>query len=101
MAGQNAVSLSQDLSHLPTIYADGVGNLARGPGVVKFYLVRFDPNLAGNSGNLQTVAGQVVMSQPGFVATALFFQKQLTEMVDRGEIDRGLFAELTKVVEQS
>jgi hypothetical protein len=45
------------------------------------------------------MAGQVVMSATGFAATVMFFQKQLAEMVERGEVDRTVYAELLKAAE--
>lgn len=86
---------------MPTVYADGVANLSRGPGVVKFYLVRFDPDpSAAWTPAITTMAGQVVMSAIGFAATAIFFQKQLAEMVERGEVDRTVLDELVKTAEK-
>jgi hypothetical protein len=83
------------------VYADGIANLARGPGVVKFYLTRFDANPALAGDHVATMVGQVVMSATGFAATVLFFQKQLAEMVQRGEVDSAIFDELRKAAEAS
>jgi hypothetical protein len=100
MAG-DSLKLSQSLTSVPTMYADGVANLARGPGIVKFYLTRFDPDpdVESNNPALNTMVGQVVMSATGFAATVLFFKKQLDEMLERGEVDRAVFAELVKAAE--
>jgi hypothetical protein len=97
---QASVGISQTLTNVPTVYADGVANLSRGPGVVKFYLVRFDPDPDANwTTAISTMAGQVVMSSIGFAATAIFFSKQLAEMVERGEIDKTAIDELVKGIE--
>jgi hypothetical protein len=65
--------LSQSLANVLTVYADGVANLSRGPGVVKFYLARFDPDPSdANKPIISTMAGQVVMSAVGFAATTIF-----------------------------
>jgi len=34
---------SLQLSHLLTIYTDGIANIARGPGIVRMHLIRSDP----------------------------------------------------------
>ena len=83
-----------------TVYADGVANLSRGPGIVKFYLARFDPDPSdAKQPAISTMAGQVVMSAIGFAATTIFFSKQLAEMVQRGEIDKAVIDELVKGLE--
>lgn len=94
--------LSHGLTNVPTVYADGVANLSRGPGVVKFYLARFDPDPSdARNPTVSTMAGQVVMSAIGFAATAIFFSKQLAEMVARGEVDKTVIDELVKGIETS
>jgi hypothetical protein len=93
--------LSQSLTNVLTVYADGVANLSRGPGIVKFYLARFDPDPNDSKDPvISTMAGQVVMSAIGFAATAIFFQKQLADMVERGEINRAVVDDLTKAAEE-
>jgi hypothetical protein len=48
-------------STLPTIYADGVINLATTPQFAKFYLARNDPSMLGDNRSEQQVFAQIVM----------------------------------------
>jgi hypothetical protein len=81
---------------LPTIYADGVLNLAHTPMLVKFYLVRNDPSQTADDYEkfkTQTVA-QVVMSMRGFAEMALFFEEALKEFIKDNQSLAGLVTRL-------
>lgn len=81
----------------PTIFADGVINLANSPQVAKFYLFRQDPNMLGEPGSKRNVVGQIVMPMESFAVTALFFKNALDGFVAQGLISAQRVAELTKV----
>jgi hypothetical protein len=92
---KNQILLQQMLPGLlPTIFTDGISSLTRGPGVVKFYMIRFDPSVGGGGPNMQVPAAQVVMTSVGFAATVIFFQRQLAEMLAKGEVSRELYDQM-------
>jgi hypothetical protein len=71
----------------PAIYADNVSSLSHGGHVIKYYLSRTDPSLAGQTRAAQyTPVMLVVMPIDGFVRTALFFEKSLNILVSEGHI---------------
>lgn len=62
---------------LPTLFADGILNIAPSAEMVRFYLYRTDPDQAGvNRFENRTVA-QIVMPLKGFIASVLFFSRAL------------------------
>jgi hypothetical protein len=69
---------------IPTVFADGVMNLAPSTNVVKFYLYRIDPSMKGGSNYLNQAFAQVVMPLVGFAQTAVFFELALKDLVKRG-----------------
>ena len=71
---------------LPTVFADGVVNLANSPYVVKYYLFRFDPSLRDASISRTQAFAQVVMPMGGFVQTAVFFENALRNLVASGVV---------------
>ena len=60
-------------AEIPTVFADGVFNLAHTAEIVKFYPYRLDPGLKNLSDYQTQPVAQVVMSRAAFVATAAFF----------------------------
>lgn len=70
----------------PTVFADGVASYARGPGFVKFYLYRVDPNMFGRGGSVSTPFAQVVMSSLGFGQATALFERALKEVIKAGEL---------------
>jgi hypothetical protein len=58
--------------NLQTIFADNIVNLARGSGVVKFYLERFDPPMSGNAQPDSVPVCQVIMPIRTFAAMTQF-----------------------------
>ena len=73
--------------NFPTVYADGVMNVAHGSQVVKFYLSRFDPSFnVSNSASQNTPIAQVIMPLYSFIDTAVFFEQALNAMVAEGLI---------------
>jgi hypothetical protein len=73
-------------AHLPTVYADGIVNLAPSPSVVRFYLFRSDPEQAGKAEYKNQIFAQVVMPVAGFVQMATFFEEALRRFVAQGVI---------------
>jgi hypothetical protein len=83
-------------SRFPTAYADGVMSLTPGPGLVKFFLYRVDPNAFGRGGNVNNPFLQIAMHNYGFAQMTLFFQRQLKRLVDQKQIQ----PELIELIEQ-
>ena len=85
-------------STIPTVFADGVLNLAHGAGLAKFYLVRVDPSFTSPTENKVQAFAQVVMPMQGFLQTLLFFNKMLQEFVDAGVVSPEIYDRMHKVV---
>ena len=79
---------------LPVIYADNAPITGRGNGTVKFYLIRSDPSLTADGSNNPHLVAQVVMPINGFVATAVFFEDELSNMVAGGELKADFVEEM-------
>jgi hypothetical protein len=71
---------------VPTVYADGIANIAPSPQVVKFYLFRTDPDTGGQNVYKNQVVLQVAMHMQGFVAACVFFEKTLKQFVESNYI---------------
>ena len=70
-------------SSLPTLFADGVLNLAPSADVVKFYLCRQDPSYDKENLYITVPIAQVVMTVQTFIQTVAFFSANLKIMVAR------------------
>ena len=79
---------------LPLIFADRVPSIGWLGGAVKFYLLRNDPSISGESTNNPQLVAQVVMPIGGFAATALFFEDELNNMIASGDLKREYVNEL-------
>jgi hypothetical protein len=84
-------------SAIPTLYADGIANIARGGGVVRTYLIRFDPSLTADPA-APKIIGQMILPVQGFVAMALFFKAQLDDMIEKKEITPELLERVRQMV---
>ena len=73
---------------MPTIFADGVANVAQSGEVAKFYLLRTDPSINTPNDNRPQVVGQVVMSMSGFLDAAAFFEAIVKNYVEKGIVSR-------------
>jgi hypothetical protein len=73
---------------IPTVFADGVVNLAYNPRVTKFYLFRTDPSLKSESDYLNQPFAQIVMPLDAFVQAAAFFNQGVERMVAIGLITK-------------
>jgi hypothetical protein len=78
---------------LPTVFADGVTNLATSLSVAKFYLARNDPSLTGDGQNRLQVFAQIIMPISGFLQAFAFFERTIDNMAkDNPTIARELAA---------
>lgn len=69
---------------IPTIFADGVRNLANSSHIVKFYFYRLDPNVQdSNKAQVRTCA-QAVMPVDGFVNMYVFFERAIQALQAQG-----------------
>jgi hypothetical protein len=85
---------------IPTIFSDGVGNFAPGE-VAKFYLVRSDPAGNGVASSVTRPVAQVVMANPVFIQTAIFFELILGNLVKDGVVSQEQIDAVRKQYEQS
>ena len=73
---------------MPTIFADGVANVAQSGEVAKFYLVRTDPSVNTPNDNRPQVVGQIVMSMSGFLDAVAFFEAIVKGYLEKGIVSR-------------
>ena len=83
-------------SELPTVFADGMINLARTGGVVRFYLMRTDPSMTESTNYQAQPVAQVIMPLVSFVQTAMFIEHQLNRLVEIGAIDQAMVDEFRR-----
>jgi hypothetical protein len=69
---------------IPTIFIDGVMNLANSRYVVKCYLARFDPSIDAKSPYEAHVIAQLIMPIPSFIDTYAFFESGVRRMIKDG-----------------
>jgi hypothetical protein len=67
-------------AQLPTVFADGVINLATTSSIAKFYLARNDPSFTGDNRNRMQIFAQVVMPLSGFLQAFAFFERTIDNM---------------------
>ena len=72
--------------NFPTVFADGVTNIANGPAVVKFFLSRSEPSFTSTGQSRMQAFAQVVMPMDGFVATFSFFEAAIKRYLSQGII---------------
>lgn len=72
--------------NFPVVYADSVSSIASGDGMVKFYLVRNEPNFLGNNTSHLNTFSQIVMPISGWIAAAVFFEQQLRVFIENGTV---------------
>jgi hypothetical protein len=83
---------------VPTLYADGVANVAHGPGMVRTYLVRFDPSLIEAGNARPSLVAQLIMPTNGFLTIALFFEAQVKSMLKSGDVTEAQIAEVRHAI---
>jgi hypothetical protein len=74
-------------ANLPTLYADGIASIAPGLHVVKFYFARVASETSGTNQYANQVVCQVIMPIDGFVASIVFLDHVLKNMVENKAID--------------
>jgi hypothetical protein len=74
---------------IPTIYCDGIANLAPSAHVIKFYLFRTDPDQTAKPKYKNQVLAQIIMPISAFIYSGLFFEKSLKQFVELGIIPKG------------
>jgi hypothetical protein len=79
---------------MPTIYADMIWNVARGPGIVKMYLARSDLDLAGSPATKINVFAQLALPTLSFATAAIFFNRQLKLLLESGEVNKAQVDEI-------
>ena len=86
---------------LPTLYCDGIANLAPSPQVVKFYLFRQDPDMMGKPRYKNQILAQVIMPVRAFIYSALFFENSLKQFVEQGTIPQEVVDEMKRAIQTS
>jgi hypothetical protein len=83
----------------PTMFADGVLSCSIAPGIAKFYLMRFEPNLSGNNEFRIQPMVQIVLPSEGFVNLAVYLNMQVDRMIRSGFISQNRVDELRQLME--
>jgi hypothetical protein len=76
---------------LPTFYADGIANVAPSPAVVRFYLYRSDPEMAGKPEYKNQIIAQIVMPTTAFAFAGLFLESSVRRLAEQGIIPKELY----------
>jgi hypothetical protein len=84
----------------PTAFADGVLNASIAPGVVRFYLFRFEPSFKGDNQFQTQAVAQIVMPVEGFVAATMYLNNQITRLMAGGLISPERVEELRRAVDK-
>lgn len=79
---------------IPTVFADGVANLAPTSEIMKFYLYRSDPDILAKPEYQNQVVAQIIMPLSAFVEVALFFERALQSLVSRGLVSNEMLASI-------
>jgi hypothetical protein len=71
-------------SDLPTIFADGIMNLANSAQIVKCYLFRVDPGMKDVTKAYQKPCAQIVMPLDALVTTFVFLEGAIEKLRGQG-----------------
>lgn len=74
--------------NFPTVFADGVMNIANSPHVAKMYLFRFEPSFVDANRYQQQPVAQVVMPLEAVVVMATFLERSITNLVTQGVLTK-------------
>jgi hypothetical protein len=88
------------LPMVPTIYCDGIANVAPSPHVVKFYLFRQDPDQTGKPKYKNQILAQIVMPVPAFIYAVLLGEQALKQFVEQGTIPQQTIDEIKNSVQK-
>ena len=84
---------------IPTIFADGIVNLANSAHIVKFYLFRFDPNVKDVSKAQAIPCAQAVFPIDGFVNAFAFLESAVEKLRVQGIITDQILAAARKMAQ--
>jgi hypothetical protein len=84
---------------IPTIFCDGILNLAPSAQVVRFYLFRSDPDQTGKLKFKNHILAQIIMPIPAFIHTALFFERGLKQFAEQGTISPDMIDKIKQVTQ--
>jgi hypothetical protein len=85
--------------NIPTIFADGVLNVAHTDETVKFYLGRLDPSETESSGGPRDQAiAQVIMPVSAFLETVEFFSSVVDKVKKRDEPRTGTRSKTNRAI---
>jgi hypothetical protein len=87
-------------STTPTVFADGVSGYAPGPGVIKFFLYRVDPNMFGRLGTKANPIVQVAMPFFGFAQMTALFQHGVEKLIAAGQLKQAEYDEMIKAIKE-
>jgi hypothetical protein len=71
-------------AEIPTIFADGVRNMANSPYIVKFYFYRLDPNVQDSQKAQVRTCAQAVLPIDGFINMYAFFERAIQQLQTQG-----------------
>jgi hypothetical protein len=83
--------------HFPTVFADGVSNIANTPTIVKFFMMRFEPSLTSSGPQKPQAFAQVIMPMDGFMATFAFFEAAIKRYLSQGTISEERLNEMRRL----
>ena len=73
-------------SDLPTIFADGIMNLANSAQIIKFYLFRVDPGMRDVTKAYQKPCAQIIMPLEALVTTYVFLEGAIEKLRGQGVV---------------
>jgi hypothetical protein len=78
-------TLVRTIDAVPVIYADGILNQVRAPGISKFHFFRDDAVVGDSSQYTKVEVLQIIMPVNGFVDMLAFFEHRLKLMIEKGQ----------------
>jgi hypothetical protein len=86
---------------VPTIFADGIVNLANSGHVAKFYLYRLDPNVKDVGRAQAKTCAQIVMPLDGLTNTFAFLEAIIEKLQKQGLVSEHQLAQARLFQKQS
>lgn len=84
---------------IPTIFCDGILNLAPIAQAMRFYLFRSDPDQVGKPKFKNQILAQIIMPVPAFIHTALFFERGLQQFIEQGTISPDMVDQIKQAIQ--
>jgi hypothetical protein len=75
---------------IPTVFADGIFNLANSAHVVKFYMFRLDPSMTNQQVAQVIPCLQIVLPLDGFINAFAFLEAAVEKLRRQGVITEGV-----------